>query len=146
VPEWRWRGRGARPGARGNVRAPPRHPKVAQELRDLLADDAIDAIYNPLPNGLHASGRSARSRPASTCCARSRSPRTRRGDADGRGAERTGRVLIEAFHWRYHPLAARMREVVQTELGESVTSRRLLCFPLPFSNDIRYSWELAAAR
>ena len=58
-------------------------------------------------------------------------------------AERTGRVLTEAFHWRYHPLAARMREVVQTELGEIRHIEAMLCFPLPFFNDIRYSWELA---
>ena len=58
-------------------------------------------------------------------------------------AERTGRVLTEAFHWRYHPLAARMREVVQTELGEVAHVEAMLCFPLPFFNDIRYSWDLA---
>jgi predicted dehydrogenase len=56
---------------------------------------------------------------------------------------RTGRVLTEAFHWRYHPLAARMREVVQTELGEVRHVEAMLCFPLPFFNDIRYSWALA---
>jgi predicted dehydrogenase len=52
-------------------------------------------------------------------------------------------VLVEAFHWRYHPLAARMREVVQTELGELRHVEAMLCFPLPFPSDIRYSWELA---
>jgi len=38
----------------------------------LLADAGVDAVYVPLPNSLHVSGRSARSSPASTCCARSR--------------------------------------------------------------------------
>src|SRR5262249_60802246 len=47
------------------------------------------------------------------------------------------------FHWRYHPLAARMREVVQTQLGEIRHVEANVCFPLPFFNDIRYSWELA---
>ena len=90
------------------------------------------------------SGRSARSRRASTCCARSRSPRTPpRRRRWPQAAERTGRVLTEAFHWRYHPLAARMREVVQTELGEIRHIEAMLCFPLPFFNDIRYSWALA---
>src|SRR5262249_33325590 len=29
-------------------------PRVHQSYAELLADDAIDVIYNPLPNGLHA--------------------------------------------------------------------------------------------
>jgi len=29
-------------------------PRVHQTYSDLLADPEIDAIYNPLPNGLHA--------------------------------------------------------------------------------------------
>lgn len=27
-------------------------------------------------------------------------------------------VLVEAFHWMYHPLAKRMKEIVDGELGK----------------------------
>ena len=27
-------------------------------------------------------------------------------------ADRAGLVVMEAFHWRYHPLAARMLEII----------------------------------
>ena len=51
-------------------------PRVHTDYTALLADDEIDAVYNPFPTACTVSGRSPRSRPASTCCARSRSPRT----------------------------------------------------------------------
>ena len=52
-------------------------PKVHGTYDALLGDPDIDAIYNPLPNGLHAEWTDAGARTrASTCCARSRSPPT----------------------------------------------------------------------
>ena len=59
-------------------------------------------------------------------------------------ATRTGLVVMEAFHYRYHPLAHRMREIVES--GELGTIRRVetaLCFPLPKFSDIRYQYDLA---
>ena len=45
---------------------------------ELLADGEIEAVYNPLPNELHVPWTLRRSKPASTCCARSRSRSTPR--------------------------------------------------------------------
>ena len=59
-------------------------------------------------------------------------------------ATRTGLVVMEAFHYRYHPLAQRMRDIVDS--GELGTIRRVetaLCFPLPKFSDIRYQYDLA---
>jgi predicted dehydrogenase len=59
-------------------------------------------------------------------------------------ATRTGLVVMEAFHYRYHPLAARMREVVESgELGTIKRVETALCFPLPKFSDIRYQYNLA---
>ena len=56
--------------------------RVHGSYEDLLADAEIEAVYIPLPNSLHVPWSVARSRPASTSCARSRSrggwPRPRR--------------------------------------------------------------------
>jgi predicted dehydrogenase len=119
-------------------------PRAHKSYEDLLADDAIDAIYNPLPNGLHAEW-SIRALEAGkhVLCEKPIASNAAEATQMAEAAERTGRVLTEAFHWRYHPLAARMREVVQSELGEIRHVEATLCFPLPFPNDIRYSWELA---
>ena len=32
-------------------------------------------------------------------------------------AKRADRILMEAFHWRYHPMAARIRQICDEELG-----------------------------
>ena len=59
-------------------------------------------------------------------------------------ATRTGLVVMEAFHYRYHPLAHRMREIVASgELGTLERVEAALCFPLPKFSDIRYQYDLA---
>jgi len=53
-------------------------------------------------------------------------------------------VLDEAFHWRTHPLAARMREIIESgELGELRRVEAALCIPFLLPGDIRYRFDLA---
>ena len=59
-------------------------------------------------------------------------------------ATRTGRVLMEAFHYRYHPLFARMRTIIAA--GEIGTVQRFdvtFCIPLLRAGDIRWNRDLA---
>jgi predicted dehydrogenase len=59
-------------------------------------------------------------------------------------AEKADRVLVEAFHWRYHPMARRMVDIVGSgELGEVRHVEAVLCIPLPMLRDIRYQLDLA---
>jgi predicted dehydrogenase len=59
-------------------------------------------------------------------------------------AEKSGHVLVEAFHWRCHPLAVRMRELLRSgQLGEIRHIEASTCIPLPIPGDIRYRYELA---
>jgi predicted dehydrogenase len=59
-------------------------------------------------------------------------------------ATRTGLVVMEAFHYRYHPLAQRMLHIVESgELGTVERIETALCFPLPKFSDIRYQYDLA---
>ena len=84
-----------------------------------------------------SSGRCARSKPAGTCCARSRSSRhpddvERAFDA----AERGGLVLAEAFMWRHHPQAHRLVELLE-QIGELRLIRASFSFLLERAGDVR---------
>jgi predicted dehydrogenase len=110
----------------------------------MLADPEVDAVYNPLPNGLHCAWtiRALEAGKHVLC----EKPIASNADEAARMAEtasRAGRVLVEAFHWRYHPLAARMRQVLAS--GEIGRLRRLeawLCFPMLLPGDIRWRFDL----
>jgi len=53
-------------------------------------------------------------------------------------------VLVEAFHYRYHPLFARLKAILDGgEIGPVAHLEAHLCFPLPLPNDIRYRADLA---
>ena len=56
-------------------------------------------------------------------------------------AERTGRVLVEAYHWRYHPVADRMLDLARA-IGplEELETRFSISIP---SENIRYDLALA---
>jgi predicted dehydrogenase len=51
---------------------------------------------------------------------------------------------MEAFHYRYHPLALRIEEIIASgELGTLERVQSAFCFPLPKFSDIRYNYSLA---
>ena len=111
----------------------------------LLADPEIDAVYNPLPNGLHGHWTvAALEAGRHVLCEK---PFTANADEAREVAEvarGTDRVLMEAFHWRYHPMTARILEIVRAgELGELRHVAGAFCFPLPRKGDIRWSVPLA---
>lgn len=111
----------------------------------LLADPEIDAVYNPLPNGLHCEWTiRALEAGKDVLCEKPLASNADEAARMGEAATRSGRMLMEAFHWRYHPLAARMKEIVdQGELGPVRHLEAHMCVPLPSAKDIRYSYALA---
>jgi predicted dehydrogenase len=120
-------------------------PAVAPSYQALLDDEHIDAVYNPLPNGLHAEWTSkALQAGKHVLCEKPFTANAAEAELVAAAAERTGLVVMEAFHYRYHPLARRAAEIVAS--GELGTIRRIdaaLCFPLPRFSDIRYQLNLA---
>jgi predicted dehydrogenase len=119
----------------------------------LINDPAVDAIYNPLPNSLHAQW-TLRAIEAGkhVLCEKPFTANAAEAATVAAAAKASGLVVMEAFHYRYHPLAQRMQEVVQGQAagaaggGEIGPLRYLeasLCFPLPRFSDIRYSYALA---
>ncbi|GAA3219422.1 Gfo/Idh/MocA family oxidoreductase [Actinocorallia longicatena] len=116
-------------------------PKAYGSYEQLLHE--VDAVYIALPNALHAewtlkaieAGRHVLCEKPFTANAAEAAQVT---DA----AEASGVTVMEAFHYRYHPLAEKMLEVVG-DLGNVESVETSLCFPLPRFGDIRYDLSLA---
>jgi predicted dehydrogenase len=119
-------------------------PRVFDSYPDLLADPDIDAVYNPLPNGLHAEWTIAALEAGKhVLCEKPFTSNATEAAEVAAVADRTGLVVMEAFHYRYHPLAHRMRAVIESgELGTLEHVESALCFPLPRFSDIRYQYDL----
>ena len=86
----------------------------------------IDAIYNPLPNGLH--GRWTQAAIAAgkhVLCEKPFAANATEAAQVAAAAERSRLVVMEAFHYRYHALIPRLLELLSTgELGKSSRWRR----------------------
>jgi predicted dehydrogenase len=120
-------------------------PRVHDSYEAMIADPEIDALYIPLPNGLHGEWAIKAMRAGKhVLCEKPIAANAAEAEAMAQAAHETGRVLMEAFHYRYHPLAQRMADIVAGgELGEIRHVQSTMCFPLPLFNDIRYNFSLA---
>jgi predicted dehydrogenase len=119
--------------------------RVHEDYETLIADPDLDAVYNPLPNGLH--GRWTRAALAAGKHVLCEKPFTANAaearEIAGLTAD-SGRVVMEAFHYRYHPLTLRAEQIIASgELGEIERVETAMCFPLPRFSDIRYDYALA---
>ncbi len=119
--------------------------RVHDSYDALLADPDIDAIYNPLPNGLHGKWtRAALAAGKHVLCEKPFTANAAEAREIAELAAHSDRVVMEAFHYRYHPLALRIEEIIASgELGKLQRVEAALCFPLPRSSDIRYNYALA---
>jgi predicted dehydrogenase len=120
-------------------------PTVHDSYDALLADQSLDAVYNPLPNGLH--GRwtmAALAAGKHVLCEKPFTANADEAEVVADAARRSGLVVMEAFHYRYHPVALRMLEIVTSgQLGALRHVEASFCFPLPRFQDIRYRFDLA---
>jgi predicted dehydrogenase len=141
---------GARDGGRATAYA-HRHrlPRAVEGYRAVVEDPGIDAVYIALPNGLH--GRwtlAALDAGKHVLCEKPFTANAEEAEAVAEAAEaarqRSGLVVVEAFHYRYHPLAQRMSEIVASgELGKVEHIEAWLCAPILNKSDIRYRADLA---
>jgi predicted dehydrogenase len=120
-------------------------PKVHASYDDVIADPEVDAIYNPLPNGLHAEWTlRAIAAGKHVLCEKPFTSNAAEAETVAATADGSGLVVMEAFHYRYHPLAQRMHDVVAGgELGTIERVEATMCIPLPIFKDIRYEFDLS---
>ncbi len=119
--------------------------RVHDSYEALLADPDIDAVYIPLPNGLHGKWtRAALNANKHVLCEKPFTANAAEAREIAGLAANSNRVVMEAFHYRYHPLALRIEQIIASgELGKLERVEAALCFPLPKFSDIRYNYSLA---
>ncbi|KAL0566394.1 hypothetical protein V5O48_015618 [Marasmius crinis-equi] len=120
-------------------------PKAYEGYQKLLDDPEIEVVYNPLPNGLHfewtmkalAAGKHVLlEKPSSNTAEETRQM--------FEFAESKGLILLEAFHYRFHPAIQRTKAIVDSgELGPIRNIKVTNMWPLKWAeDDIRYSYDL----
>ncbi len=118
---------------------------VHEDYATLLADPDVDAVYIPLPNGLHGAW-TIRAIEAGkhVLCEKPFAANATEAAVVAAVAEASDRVVMEAFHWRYHPLNTEVLDAVAAgDFGQITDVRAAFCFPLPKPRDIRWSRLLA---
>jgi predicted dehydrogenase len=119
--------------------------RVHDSYEALIADPDLDAVYNPLPNGLHGRWtRAALTAGKHVLCEKPFTANAAEAREIAELAATSDRVVMEAFHYRYHPLTLRAEQIIASgELGKLQRVEAALCFPLPKFSDIRYDYSLA---
>jgi predicted dehydrogenase len=120
-------------------------PRVHDSYEALIADPDLDAVYNPLPNGLHGRWtRAALTAGKHVLCEKPFTANAAEAREIAELAAKSDRVVMEAFHYRYHPLTLRVEQIIASgELGKLERLQAALCFLLPKFSDIRYDYSLA---
>ncbi|MCP2279704.1 Gfo/Idh/MocA family protein [Nocardia amikacinitolerans] len=120
-------------------------PRSYDSYQALIDAPDLDAVYIPLPNGLH--GRWTRAAVQAGKHVLCEKPFTANADEAREIADlasASDRVVMEAFHYRYHPMISAAEKIIASgELGTLLRVEAALAFPLPKFSDIRYDYTLA---
>ena len=118
--------------------------RVHATYDDVVNDPELDVIYNPLPNSLHCQWTIAALRAGKhVLCEKPIASNAAEAERMAKAAEESGKILGEAFHYRYHPLADRVRALMNDgTLGRLVHVEGQLSASIPETN-IRFDWSLA---
>ncbi len=120
-------------------------PKAYGSYEALLADENIDAIYNPLPNSLHAewSIKCAEAGIA-TLCEKPFASDAAKAQTIVDAFELHDILLAEAFMYRFHPQHAKVKEIIAAGgIGELRIINSSFTFPVSDEANIRLSKALA---
>lgn len=90
-------------------------PVVFDDYNSLLASDEIDAIYNPLPNRLHAEWTIAAAENGKhVFCEKPLAVTPAEAQTMVDACDKAGVVFFEAFVFLYHPQTLRLREILDS--------------------------------
>jgi predicted dehydrogenase len=119
-------------------------PRAYGSYAELLADPDVEAVYIPLPNGLHVEWTLASLAAGKhVLCEKPMSPHAGEVERCFDAAERAGLLLSEAFMWRHTPQAAKLQSLVREgAIGELRLIRAAFSFLLPEIANVRWDAEL----
>jgi predicted dehydrogenase len=119
--------------------------RVVADYQAVIDDPEVEVVYNPLANGHHApwnlravaAGKHVLSeKPYASNAAEARQVRD---DAAAAGVH-----VVEAFHYRYHPVQERMLAIAASgEIGDVVHVEARMLMPPPPAGDLRWDWHVA---
>jgi len=119
-------------------------PRASGSYDSMLADPAIDIIYNSLPNHLHAEWTIKALRAGKhVLCEKPLALTLEEVDAMITASKETGKILMEAFMYRHHPQTLKVKEIVESgELGKLQFIRGSFTFTITREGDIRLNKEM----
>ncbi|GAB3392025.1 Gfo/Idh/MocA family oxidoreductase [Humibacter soli] len=137
---------GARDGERAAAHARKYGiPAAVTGYDRVLEHPEVDAVYIPLPNSLHAEWvLKAVEAGKHVLCEKPFVSNAAQAQRVAAAVAGEGKIVMQAFHYRYHPFTERIRQVVASgELGAIRSIEVVLHAPIPPGKDIRWSFDLA---
>jgi xylose dehydrogenase (NAD/NADP) len=119
-------------------------PKVYDSYEELIADPEIDAIYNPLPNGLHGVW-------STKCAEGGKHVLCEKPLANDAAEAQTmvdafkarGLLLAEAFMYRFHPQTEKVKQMVDSgAVGKVHFVQASFSFSIGDESDVRLNKDL----
>lgn len=105
---------------------------VAASYEALLARDDVDIVYNALPIPLHEAWTiAALAAGKHVLLEKPSAPTSKAARRMVDSAAANGRRLIEAFHYRYHPLFERILAIAASDLGLIEQAHAVIDVPVP---------------
>ena len=118
--------------------------KVYGSYLEVINDPDVEAVYNPLPNSLHGPWNLA-ALAAGKHVFTEKPSASNATEAEDVAAMVSGtdRQFFEGFHYRWHPLVARLHAILASgELGDLRHVESVMDMPAPDATDPRWSLEL----
>ncbi len=112
-------------------------PHVLDSYEDVINDEKINAVYNPLPISAHHEWSIKALRAGKhVLCEKSLASNAKEAKEMMAVADETGLVLMDAFHYRYHPIFIRAKAIYDSgDLGDIHTISATFHVPVPIDTD-----------
>ena len=119
--------------------------RVLDDYAAVVSDPEVEVVYNPLPNALHGPWNLAAVAAGKHVVSEKPFAANAEEAAEVRdAAAKAGVVVMEAFHYAFHPLTRRLHALLDSgELGELRRVEAAAFIPPPPADDIRWSLPLA---